>query len=137
MEKLQKLFTVFCILLIVTNLIIIFKSYKQAGWDFEVYCSAVKAIDDGKNPYLVRNTSEYTSKDLSFVYPPSSLLLFKPLCLWEHKISYFVFYSVLLLGCFLILSKTTRKKDGLFCSLYFLAASFPHIGIFPQEMWVF
>ena len=49
----------------------------KIGWDTEIYCAAVKAFQDGLDPYLINNLG---GMELSFVYQPVYLYIIAPLC---------------------------------------------------------
>ncbi len=98
----RKAFYALVLLLIALNVLLVGLFSATAGWDFAVYCGAVQAADAGHNPYLVAELRPYSGNNLSFVYPPSSLWLFKLLCLLGPRGYYFWWIAALLLSYLLI-----------------------------------
>lgn len=98
-----------CFSLIILNIILIGNCFKGSGWDFDIYCSAVKTLQSGKNPYLVRNLKEYSGGPMSFsfVYPPISLPFFKMICFINQRVSYHIIWILMLVATFL----ATRRID--------------------------
>ncbi len=99
----RKTFHALVLLLIAFNVLLIGLFSATSGWDFAVYCGAVRAAEAGHNPYLVSELRPYTGSDLSFVYPPSSLWLFKVLCRLGNR-GYLLWWSAALVPIFALMA---------------------------------
>jgi len=102
-----------CLCLIFINIFLIIVtgiSIDSVGGDYNIYCGAVKVFEDGNNPYLVDNLRVYTRSDLSFTYLPLNIIMFKGLChfnrFFHPWIIYYICWSGLLLGSFLVIKKS-------------------------------
>lgn len=65
------------------------------GWDYEVYCGSVRAVQAGLDPYLPENTRHFLGNNWVMPYPVGALVLLSPACL-KPRILYPVFYTLLL-----------------------------------------
>ena len=99
-SKWKFVFSITCYLLILATLLLIVVRFEDAGWDYYLYRSAIRAVEDGKNPYYSKNLMEYSGGNLSFVYPPLSLLFFKAMFFLNNKMSYFVIWTLLIIFSF-------------------------------------
>lgn len=84
------------------------------GWDFKTYCSAVKAVEEGKNPYFLKDLKEYGEGYLSFLYPPSSIILFKVFCFFDKKVSYHFLWLLLLIFSFFLIKLCDKNFNSFF-----------------------
>ena len=86
------------------------------GKDHQVYCAALKAMDNGIDPYPVENLREFGGDQLSYSYPPLAARLFWPTC-QLGKYGY-VFADIgLLLLTYLLLLPQARDRGFLLALL--------------------
>jgi hypothetical protein len=123
-RKLWKSMYIFlCVFSIIANILVIGMDFQNSGWDFALYCSAVRAFNDNKDPYILGNLKTYSGSDNIFIsnhifiYPPLSLILLKPLCLLNSKIVYYILWIILLLTTFSIIRKLGNREDLLLITL--------------------
>ncbi len=108
-----------CVTLLAVSMVMIFLELASstAGWDFDVYCSAVAAFGAGKNPYMVG--------DMPFVYLPSSLLFFEVLCapldILPARLVYGVWWALFLLAGVYAVCKADMASDKLLLSTVILS----------------
>jgi hypothetical protein len=77
----------------------VFMGEKQP--DFYTYYHAVKAHEQGLDPYELQSLRQVSGNDdltLPFVYPPHCLFLFKPLALLDYGQAYYLFLALKLLA---------------------------------------
>lgn len=135
----------FCFSLIAVNILLIFKYYHQSGWDFQVYCSAVRAWENAYNPYLVGHLRLFGNycKDFPFVYLPFTIFFFKPLCLGNPKVNYYIFWLILLALTFFIIRSQDKTFKPLFLITLLMTAFYAALNNFWSgniglvEMFIF
>lgn len=77
------------------------KAYHQekGGWDHQIYCKAVEAVQAGKDPYITANLG----LELSYPYPAVFLEVYQPLCTVDPKVYIFAHFAVLLLAASILI----------------------------------
>jgi hypothetical protein len=88
--------------------------FHKAGWDFRIYTTAVKVFMAGENPYLASNLTESSGVYLPFIYPPSSLFLFYPICFLAGIVGYRVLWLLLLAASFFVVRSFDRSFQPFF-----------------------
>lgn len=116
--KWKYVFSITCYILIFLTLLLIVIRFEDAGWDYYLYCSAIKAMEDGKNPYYTDNLMEYSGGGkLSFVYPPLSVLFLKAVCFFDTKMSYFILWAVLIILTYFVIRSAGSNLEPLFIAV--------------------
>jgi hypothetical protein len=65
------------------------------GWDYEVYCGSIRAVQAGFDPYLPENSRRFLGNNWVMPYPAGALVLLSPACL-KPRTLYPAFYTLLL-----------------------------------------
>ncbi|HEX2910317.1 MAG TPA: glycosyltransferase family 87 protein [Chloroflexia bacterium] len=96
-------------------------------WDFKCYYFAVKAYNEGLNPYDTQNLiNHYGFYLYAFVYPPLTLLAFQPLSWLDYQVAAWIFVLVKLIMLGILLTLWQRffleKQGGLVFYLLCLLA---------------
>lgn len=65
------------------------------GWDYDVYCGSIMAVQAGQDPYLAENTRRFFGNNWVLPYPAGALVLLSPPCL-KPRTLYPAFYTLLL-----------------------------------------
>lgn len=108
-KTLHYIWITLCTFLMVFNVNLIAMNFHKAGWDFNVYCAAVKVFENNGNPYLVNEVQKLSGNSLPFIYPPISIFLFKTFCylnsIFNVRISYHILWCIFILGIFFIIKK--------------------------------
>ena len=102
--------------LVLITLLLVLMYFKYPSMDFEIYCSAVKVLDDGNDPYVLSNLQEKMDWNMPYRYAPITLPFFKLLCLTSHYVSWFIF---LILAFFIIKSSDKGFKPFLYIVITF------------------
>lgn len=110
----KRLYKVVCVLLIVFNIVLLSARFHKAGWDFKIYTAAVKVFMAGENSYLVSNLTESSGVYWPFIYPPSSLFLFYPICFLAGIVGYRDLWLLLLVASFFIVRSFDRSFQPFF-----------------------
>jgi len=116
----KKLFVILGILIAAINIIGII--YLTEGWDFEVYRSAVKSVEEGYNPYYLINLLKYQYYPLPFIYLPTTLFVFKGIVFFSKYLDYRIIWFIFLILSFFIVKISDRHSDSFYLSVIFLTA---------------
>lgn len=118
MKKYKFLFDYLIILLVFFNVYYTSNQFFDTAIDLGVYCGAVKALKLGKDPYVVDNlVLDEINTGLPFRYPPITLLIFPPLCMYRlHNL----FYTIILVILYFVVKSFDKKFDGFYLQILFL-----------------
>ncbi len=111
--NLNRILIFYCLSIIILNILVILLQFNGSGWDFNIYLSALKVWVSGGNPYLVQSIQHYDQTELTFVYPPITLIFFKILFFSQNKIIYYIYWISALLLTFFIVKKTDNNFQPL------------------------
>jgi hypothetical protein len=103
-SPLYTIYVIFCVTLLVANILLILSVFYGSGWDMSVYYSAVIATLNHQNPYNVENINLYSGlPGFPFVYPPHTLVLFFLMMLFRFFYIYYIIWTVLLIiSCYIV-----------------------------------
>ncbi len=90
------------------------KYFSADGHDFRIYTAAAEAYRQGLDPYLVKNIAKYSGTELSFAYPPLSLLCFNVAEHFNYIYFYITVWSAMLLASFFIMRASDSDPDPVF-----------------------
>jgi hypothetical protein len=112
-------FYILGIFLILANIFLVFYTYPISGFDFKVYCASMEALENSKSPY--GDMAEF-GVVTPYTYPPLTLPFFIISCLTNWKFFYTIFWTVLLIAIFILMSFIGKSFN--FYSLILLLTAF-------------
>jgi hypothetical protein len=96
MEWARKLVAVLCLLTALASIFQILRSGRY-GWDYDVYCGSIKAVQAGLDPYYAENSRKFVGNTLVLPYPLGALVFLGPACI-QPRVLYPALCAVLLAG---------------------------------------
>lgn len=96
MEWARKLLAVLCLLTALASIFQILRSGRY-GWDYDVYCGSIKAVQAGLDPYYAENSRKFVGNTLVLPYPLGALVFLGPACI-QPRALYPALYAVMLAG---------------------------------------
>lgn len=104
-------FSIFCLLLLFANFLLLLSRFRVSGSDSQIYYGAVKAWENGNNPYLLENIKQYSAGPFTFVYPPISIPFFKILHFGNPRVTYYLIWTIALVCTIAIIARADKKSD--------------------------